>query len=201
MLSPQQLRGISDLLEEETKQNTVIITQKLNGGDILDYSKIAKKKEEPKNKNSLKHFMKHCKFGDFLNKAGISPVQQVRPKIMTGKNYVQLLSELYNFKYKKDANILEEELIARKGSNKEKAPFSDFVLEFLKEKFKTKRMIEQNVLNLAASTEALELDVIEAKLFGKFLSGEYDNEDLMFFLFIRNTISKELKIQFGPRNF
>jgi len=47
---------------------------------------------------------------------------------------------------------------------------------------------------MAASVDFHSKDYPEARIFQKFLSEEYDTDDLIFFLFLRSSIEKELKI-------
>ena len=52
---------------------------------------------------------------------------------------------------------------------------------------------------MAASVDYHCNDYPEARIFQKFLSEEYDTDDLIFFLFLRSTIEKELKISMSAK--
>jgi hypothetical protein len=84
----------------------------------------------------------------------------------------------------------------RHGDLDMKDPFPFFVVEFLTNKYVKKPIIDQHSLDILLSTDYFKTNSKEIKIFSKFLNEEYDTDDLIFFLFVRSCIEKEMKIMF-----
>ncbi len=76
--------------------------------------------------------------------------------------------------------------------------FSEFVYNFFSEKFKSIKLAEQNILNLIASLDFhLQLsNDVSVQIFSNFLAEKYERDELIFFLFVRSMIEKEMNIEF-----
>ncbi len=57
-------------------------------------------------------------------------------------------------------------------------------------------MVDQNALDLLLSIDTFRTANKEIEIFAKFLNEEYDADDLIFFLFVRSCIEKEMKMMF-----
>ena len=74
--------------------------------------------------------------------------------------------------------------------------FCKFVFDFISSKFNKKKFIDEYCMNLMITTEFYQNQYEDIRMFSYFLSGKYGIGDLLFFLFLRNNIEKELNISF-----
>ena len=74
--------------------------------------------------------------------------------------------------------------------------FCKFVYDFISSKFNKKKFIDEYCMNLMLTTEFFQAQYEDIRMFSYFLSGKYNFDDLLFFLFLRNNIEKELNISF-----
>ena len=77
-----------------------------------------------------------------------------------------------------------------------KDPFPIFVLDFLFNKYNKKSIIDRHALDLLISVDYYRNYNKDVSIFAKFLDETYDLDDLIFFLFVRSCIEKEMKIMF-----
>jgi hypothetical protein len=90
----------------------------------------------------------------------------------------------------KDRNFCEE-------NGKTWPKFNQFIYDFYLNKYKkNKKVIIQNCLDLMLTTYFYQEQNDDIRIFSNFLKEEYNTEDLLFFLFLRNNIEKELGISF-----
>lgn len=75
-------------------------------------------------------------------------------------------------------------------------PFPDFIIEFKTEKYVKKPQVDKNLLDILVSVDYFKDKNKEVEIFSKFLSEEFDADELIFFLFVRTCIEKEMKIMF-----
>ncbi len=75
-------------------------------------------------------------------------------------------------------------------------PFPVFVVDFFINKFVKKPIVDQHALELLMSIDYYKEINREVNIFTKFLTQEYDTDDLIFFLFVRSCIEKEMKLMF-----
>ena len=74
--------------------------------------------------------------------------------------------------------------------------FCKFVYDFICSKFTKKKFIDEYCMNLMITTEFYQNQYEDIRIFSYFLSGKYGIGDILFFLFLRNNIEKELNISF-----
>ncbi|CAG9330597.1 unnamed protein product [Blepharisma stoltei] len=191
--SPNQMKGISDFLDQDMSQSFK------NNGESMDTKRsVNSKTPDRQREDPMKVFLKNTKFQNMVNLLKLQSGTHLRPKILSIGNLIRAIEEIYNAKYKQDTAIIEEELV-RKASNKQPVPFPEFVADYLADKYKNRRMIEQNTIDLCQSLETYEKDYVEIKTFSNFLTAFLDSDDLIFFLFVRNSIQKILGLQFAPK--
>jgi hypothetical protein len=108
------------------------------------------------------------------------------------------MEEIYSIRFIKDTSTLRNQLMKHNKSRDidMKDPFPSFVVEFLANKYVKKPMIDQHALDILLSADYFKNNSKEIKIFYKFLNEEYDTDDLIFFLFVRSCIEKEMKIMF-----
>ena len=113
-----------------------------------------------------------------------------------------LIEEIYSKRFKEDSINLKNQFDKRKKINdlkfqiKLNDSFPDFVYNFLKNKNINKISIDKMCMNFLCSLEYYKSKYEEINNFSYFLSEYYNNDDLIFFLFIRNCIEKEIGLNF-----
>lgn len=113
-----------------------------------------------------------------------------------------LIEEIYSKRFNEDSINLKNQFDKRKKLNdlkfqiKLNDSFPDFVYNFLKNKNINKISIDRMCMNFLCSLEYYKSKYEEINNFSYFLSEYYNNDDLIFFLFIRNCIEKEIGLNF-----
>ena len=113
-----------------------------------------------------------------------------------------LIEEIYSKRFNEDSINLKNQFDKRKKINdlnfqiKLNDSFPDFVYNFLKNKNINKISIDKMCMNFLCSLEYYKSKYEEIKNFSYFLSEYYNNDDLIFFLFVRNCIEKEIGLNF-----
>ena len=142
-------------------------------------------------------------FGDRFVKfmKTLQPMMGVRGKKINQFNLKYIIEEIYSIRFIKDTSNLRNQLVKqRKSENNEevdnKDPFPIFCVEFLINKYVKKNLVDQHALDLLISVEFYKSKFKEIEIFNKFINEEFDTDDLIFFLFVRSCIEKEMKIMF-----
>ena len=99
-----------------------------------------------------------------------------------------MIQEIYSLKFFKDTQAL-----LNKGEDEEPEPFPTFVGNFLINKFPKKDMLYKKSIDFMLSLDFYGMKFKNIKIFQQFVTEEYDSDDLIFFLFVRSCIEKELK--------
>ena len=99
-----------------------------------------------------------------------------------------MIQEIYSLKFLKDTQAL-----LNKGEDEEPEPFPTFVGNFLINKFPKKDMLYKKSIDFMLSLDFYGMKFKNIKIFQQFVTEEYDSDDLIFFLFVRSCIEKELK--------
>lgn len=106
-----------------------------------------------------------------------------------------MIEEIYAIRFMRDTSTLKNQLNRYKEIDM-KDPFPKFVLDFLFNKYNKKSIIDRNALDLLISVDYYRNYNKDVAIFAKFLDETYDLDDLIFFLFVRSCIEKEMKILF-----
>ncbi len=125
----------------------------------------------------------------------LQPLIGVRPKKL---NYFQLkyyIEEIYSIRFIKDTTTLRNQM-NKSNDDDSTDPFPNFCIEFLTNKYIKKPMLDKNALDILLSADYYKDKSKEVEIFVKFLLEEYDSDDLIFFLFVRSCIEKEMKMMF-----
>lgn len=77
--------------------------------------------------------------------------------------------------------------------------FPAFVVRRLATSLGLKRIVEQNCWDLLYNVHFLREEYLEVEMFARFLQEFYDQDDLLFFLYVRSVIGNMLKISFKAR--
>ena len=156
-------------------------------------SSVNKKEFLPSAQDNLKYLKSYySKFYGLL-----SPLIGVRPRKL---NYFQLkyfIEEIYSIRFIKDTTTLRSQINSNQGQDVDVShPFPNFIIEFLANKYIKKPMLDKNTLDILLSADFYKDKSKDIEIFIKFLQEEYDSEDLIFFLFVRSCIEKEMKMMF-----
>lgn len=104
------------------------------------------------------------------------------------------IEDIYSARYKKETSF--EEKSKKREDNIQS--FSEFLSEYLNEKYKNKRVVDQNAIDLCQSLETYDTEHTEIRIFSEFLSNIHSAEILVFFLYARNTTQNILSLQLTP---
>lgn len=135
-------------------------------------------------------------YSHFLKLVGTSP--GIRPKRMNAQIQIQTIEDIYTARFLKDTSYFKAQI--KKGGSEEisNKPFPNFISEFFLKKHKNnKKLIQQYCQDLVSSLEYHRKEMTEADLFANFLTQKYDTRDLVFFLYTRCLLEKELGIKFS----
>ncbi|KAL4437923.1 hypothetical protein ABPG74_001094 [Tetrahymena malaccensis] len=119
----------------------------------------------------------------------------IRPKKMSKDQTQKMIEEIYTTKFQKET----QHLLSGKSSlklQKSIIPFPQHVYETIKKKSKQQKQLEQQIVNLLVSVEFYSQKQPEIKLFQQFLQQNYDDDDLIFFLFARAISEKVVGLEF-----
>ena len=99
------------------------------------------------------------------------------------------IEEIYSLKFLKETQaILKNE--------EENEDFPIFVGNYFINKYNKKDILDKKILDFTSSINFYSKNYKDIQIFSYFLNEEYDIEDLIFYLFVRSCIEKELKIFF-----
>lgn len=122
----------------------------------------------------------------------------IRPKRMNATNLISCIEDIYTARFLKDTSYFKAQLKRGSGEEISNKSFPEFVYEFYKRKHKNnKKLIQQNCQDLICSLEYHRKDMVESDLFANFLSRKYDTRDLVFYLYTRCLLEKELGVKFS----
>eukprot|EP00743_Colponemidia_sp_Colp-15_P007046 GILK01007603.1.p1 GENE.GILK01007603.1~~GILK01007603.1.p1 ORF type:complete len:604 (+),score=56.26 GILK01007603.1:129-1940(+) len=123
----------------------------------------------------------------------------LRPKRKTAGALIRVIEEIYESRYARDLVQLKSESNPP-GTNLPKQPqtFSSFVYDFFSKRYGLTRLVEQSVLDLLYSIEWHRGELLEAELMSQFLTEAFDTDDLLFFLYVRSIVCKELGVVLVP---
>lgn len=110
---------------------------------------------------------------------------------------ILLIEQIYTEKFTTDTNFFKSALKEGKKEEVARPSFPTFVYEFLKNRIKASKQLIQAAIDLVASIEYHRKQCLEADIFSKFMDETFDNKDLIFFLYIRSLIEKELDLHFN----
>lgn len=133
------------------------------------------------------------KYAKFYNE--VKPLIGIRGKKCNLFQLKYLIEEIYSIRFIQDSNNLKNQLLNERSINLNN-PFPIFLYDYFVNKYVKKAIIDQQALNLLLSIEYFKEANKDIEIFAKLLNEEYDNDDLVFFLFVRSCIEKETGIMF-----
>lgn len=109
---------------------------------------------------------------------------------------MRLVEELYDLRYTRDIAELKEETNDDGAAGLSSQPFPEFVYDFFKKRYGLQSIVQSSIWDLVYSVDKLRNETLEVGIFARFLDETYDVDDLLFFLYVRSVIQKELNINF-----
>ncbi|MCQ2820988.1 MAG: hypothetical protein MJ252_27330 [archaeon] len=100
------------------------------------------------------------------------------------------IEEIYSLRFVKDTKALAN------PDESEVESFQEFFANFMIQKYKKRDTLEQVTINILSSIEFYSRQYKDIRIFARFLREDYDTDDLIYFLFVRSCIEKELKVLF-----
>ena len=123
----------------------------------------------------------------------INPPPGVKGAKMDINAMKYMIQEIYSLKFLKDTQALLSK------DEKEPEAFPTFVGNFLLNKFSKKEMLYKKSIDFMLSLDFYGMKHKDIKVFQQFVTEEYDSDDLIFYLFVRSCIEKEMKQFFLER--
>lgn len=120
----------------------------------------------------------------------------VKPKTRPLAWLMRLIEELYDARYARDTADLRGDGDEPSGAS---VPFPVFVVDFFTKRYGLRSLIDQTCWDLVHNLHLCRRDNLEAEIFARFLESYYDPDDLLFFLYVRSVIQKELGVSFKTR--
>ena len=105
------------------------------------------------------------------------------------------IEEIYSVAFLKYIQLLKMKINEVEENNENIFPsFPSFVFEFIVNKYAKKQLIDQTCMNILLSTEYFKNNNEDIRLFSDFLNENYNKDDIIFFLFLRSNIEKNLGV-------
>ena len=122
---------------------------------------------------------------------------------------MKMIEEIYDDRYDHDTADLrnaekhgkagEDSKIPEENTDRLSNIFPVFVVDFLSKRFGLRSLVDQHAWDLLYNVHALRSTHLEVELFARFLEEYYDPDDLLFFLYVRSVVQKELVVNFVNR--
>lgn len=119
----------------------------------------------------------------------VRPLIGIRGKKITLYDLKYYIEEIYSIAFLKYSTLI-------KNKSENFPSFPAFTYEFISNKYAKKILVDQNSMNILLSVEHFKSENDEIRIFSLFLGEIYTIEDLLFFLFTRANIEKELRLSF-----
>ena len=129
-------------------------------------------------------------YNKFIN--FVKPLIGIRARKISLYDLRYNIEEIYTIIFYQFCNILRN----KKNLINVDVSFSKNVFDLYVKKYNKKQLIDQNCMNLVNSVNYYKTEYDDIRIFSNFLDEQFTFEDLMFFLFLRANIEKELKILF-----
>jgi hypothetical protein len=126
-----------------------------------------------------------------------------RPKARPLAWLMRHVEEMYDARYAKDTADLRGEAAGDGGDGGDGAagatPFPQFVVDFFSKRYGLRSLIDQLCVDLLFNVHVARREHPEVETFARFLEAFYDADDLLFFLYVRSVVQKELGVSLRTR--
>jgi hypothetical protein len=127
---------------------------------------------------------------------------EAAPKVRILSWAMKLIEELYDARFtheKSDVERDDDKLSSSIEGKLQQQVFPVFIYKQITTLLGLRHIIEQNCWDLVYNVDRLRIDYLEVEIFGRFLQEFYDQDDLLFFLYVRSVIASTLHINFRGR--
>ncbi len=128
--------------------------------------------------------------------------ETVRPRPQSLPWLMKRIESLYDARFTHEKMDVERDdgISTNEPNSNLASVFPLFVVKRLStEKGLIKTIVDQNCWDLLYNTHVYRQDYLEVEMFARFLQEFYDNDDLLFYLYVRSVIAKVLNISFRSR--
>lgn len=122
---------------------------------------------------------------------------------------MRTIEEIYDSRYARDTQELREEAAAAEAGNETALAASTkrrgarsmpgFVVEFFTKRYGLPQLVDQMSWDLLYNMHQNRSEYLEVELFARFMEEFYDADDLLFLLYVRSVLQKELRFSFRTR--
>jgi hypothetical protein len=119
-----------------------------------------------------------------------------RPKLLSW--LMRAIEEVYDARFAHEAAEVgrnESDFVAEQVS----CMFPAFVVKRLSTKVGLRSLVDQTCWDLLYNSHVYRRDYLEVEMFCRFLQEFYDHDDLLFFLYVRSVVAKQLHVSFKTR--
>lgn len=190
---------------QKTTSDPNLLMHRSDSDNHLLHSKHPLIKNKQRNSNSIYSSQRILNYNEAFSQIYPKFYAEVKPMIgIRGKKYniyqlKVLMEEIYSIRFIHDTTMIKNHLINNKFNDIDilnTTPFPIFVYQYLRNKYSKKPAIDQWALNMLLTIEHFKTANKEVEIFAKLLSEEYNNDDLVVFLFAKSGIEKEIKKTF-----
>ena len=119
-----------------------------------------------------------------------------RPKLLSW--LMRAIEEIYDARFAHEAAEVgrgESDFVSEQVSN----VFPAFVVKRLSTRVGLRSIVDQTCWDLLYNSHVYRRDYLEVEMFCRFLQEFYDHDDLLFFLYVRSVVAKQLHVSFKTR--
>ena len=112
---------------------------------------------------------------------------------------MRLIEEIYDARFIHDSADFKDDGTSVPGEQSKQRlshQFPVFVVDFFSKRYGLRNIVDQNCWDLLFNVNMYREKHLEVAVFGRFLEEFYDPDDLLFFLYVRSVIQKEIGINF-----
>mmetsp|Transcript_3092 Transcript_3092/g.4755 ORF Transcript_3092/g.4755 Transcript_3092/m.4755 type:complete len:680 (+) Transcript_3092:79-2118(+) len=121
---------------------------------------------------------------------------QPRPKLLSW--LMRYIEDLYDSRFAHEAAEIGRD-DAGEVTEKVSTIFPVFVVKQLSMKVGLRSLVDQTCWDLLYNAHVYRRDYLEVEMFCRFLQEFYDHDDLLFFLYVRSVVAKQLHVSFKTR--
>ena len=195
-------RIISNVRLLSTKSRRVINESKVDhvSKDIGFSERLLRLDDLPE--NGIKVIIKGIEsfdYSPYKSFVGMSsePGEIVKPKKHVLTWVMRLVEDFYDSRFTFEKQHVQKDPTLSSSSSLESFPI--FVMKQLCTLVGLKPIVDQFAWDLLWNAHQYRRDYLDIEIFMRFLQEIYDNDDLLFFLYARSVISKQLRIQYKRR--
>jgi len=141
--------------------------------------------------------------GEFASYQTFSKLITMKDKLKPRKRPItwlmRLIEEIYDNRFIHDSADFKDDGTSVPGEQAKQRlshQFPIFVVDFFSKRYGLRNIVDQNCWDLLFNVNLYREKHLEVAIFGRFLEEFYDPDDLLFFLYVRSVIQKEIGVNF-----